>query len=53
MRDRETERGRDPGRGRSRVPVGNPMWGLDPRTWGHNLSQRQTLNHRAPQPPRT
>ena len=28
------ERGRDIGRGRNRLPVGSPMWGLDPRTPG-------------------
>ena len=50
MRDTETERGRDPGRGRSRVPVGSPMWGLDTRTRGYDLSQRQMLNHRDPEP---
>ena len=44
---RHRERGRDIGRGRSRLPVGSPMWdsisilGLQ----DHTLSWRQTLNH--------
>ena len=51
---RDTERGRDIGRGRSRLPVGKPDAGFDPRTLGlqpepkgdtQPLSQRETLNH--------
>ena len=38
MRDTERERGRDTGRGRSRLHAGSPMWdsilGLDPGTPG-------------------
>ena len=30
MRDTETERGREIGRGRSGLPMGNPMWDLIP-----------------------
>ena len=42
-RERERERGRDLGRGRSRLPVGSPMWDsiLGPRD--HDLSQ--SLSH--------
>ena len=46
---RDTEKGRDIGRGRSRLPAGSPMWDLDPGPWDHTLSQRQTLSHRATQ----
>ena len=38
---RDTERGRDIGKGRSRFPSGNPMWDSVPGTWDHDLSQRQ------------
>ena len=43
MRDRE--RGRDIGRGKSRVPIGSPMQDLISGLWDHDLSQRQMLNH--------
>ena len=46
MRDRE--RGRDTGRGRSRLPVGSPMQDLVPELWDQALSQRQTLNPAEP-----
>ena len=45
---RETERGRDIdiGRERRQVPLGEPYEELDPSgPQGHNLSQRQMLNH--------
>ena len=42
---RDTERGRDIGRGRSRCPVGSPMQDSIPGPQDHDLSQRQTLNH--------
>ena len=42
---RDTERGRDIGRGRSRLPVGSPMQDSIPGPWDHDLSQRQILNH--------
>ena len=45
MRDTERERGRDTGRGRSRLHAGNLMWDLIPETRDHALSQRETLNH--------
>ena len=38
MRDTES---RDIGRGRSRLPVGNPMQDSIQRPWDYNLSQRQ------------
>ena len=41
-------RGRDPGRGRSRLHAGSPMWDLIPGPWGLSLSRRQALNHWAP-----
>ena len=44
----ERKRGRDIGRGWSRLHAGSPMWMwdliLDPRFQDHTLSQRQTLN---------
>ena len=48
-RERETERGRDTGRRRSRLPAGNPMWDSIPGPRDYDLSQRQTLNHWATQ----
>ena len=38
------ERGRDIGRGRSKLHAGNPMWDSIPGHQDHNLGQRQTLN---------
>ena len=46
---RDTERGGDRGRGRSRLPAGNVMWNLIPGPQDHALSQRQLLNHWATQ----
>uniref|UniRef100_A0A8C0KR81 ADP ribosylation factor 1 n=1 Tax=Canis lupus dingo TaxID=286419 RepID=A0A8C0KR81_CANLU len=43
--NKHRERGRDIGRGRSRLPTGSPMWGSIPGPRDHNLSQRQTVNH--------
>ena len=42
---RDTQRGRDTGRGRSRLPAGSPMWDLIPGLQDHTLSQRQMLNY--------
>ena len=42
MRDRE--RGRDIGRGRSRLPTAPPMWDSIPGPWGPALSRREMLN---------
>ena len=42
--ERHRERGRDTGRGRSRLPVGRRMRNLIPRPRDHALSQRQMLN---------
>ena len=39
------ERCRDKGRGRSRLPTGNPMQDSIPGPWDHALGQRQMLNH--------
>ena len=39
------ERGRDIGRGRSRLCAGSPMWNSIPGPGDHALSQRQVLNH--------
>ena len=50
MRDTERERGRDTGRGRSRLPAGSPMWDLDPRTLGSHPEPKadaQLLSHPA------
>ena len=40
----ETERGRDIGRGRSRLLEGSPMWDSIPGPWDRNLSWRWMLN---------
>ena len=42
---RDTERGRDIGRGRSRLPAGSPIWDSIPGPQDHDASPRQTLNH--------
>ena len=47
--ERERERGRDTGRGRSRLLAGSPMWDLIPGPQDHTLSWKQMLNHRATQ----
>ena len=49
MRDTERERGRDPGRGRSRLHAGSPTWDSIPGPWGHDLRQRPMLNSSATQ----
>ena len=41
----ERHRRRDIGRGRSRLPVRIPMSDSIRGPWGHDLSQRQILNH--------
>ena len=48
---RDTKRGRDIGRGRSRLPEGSLMWDSIPEPWDHHLTQRQMLNHWATQMP--
>ena len=45
----ERERGRDTGRGRSRLHAGSLMWDSIPGPRGHVLGWRQTLNCWAPQ----
>ena len=42
---RDTERGRDTSRGRSRLHAGIQTWDLILGLWGHGLSRKQTLNH--------
>ena len=44
MRDRERERGRDTGRGRSMLHAGSLMWDSIPGLQDHALGQRQMLN---------
>ena len=44
MRDTET-RGRDIGRGRSRLHAGSPMWDSILGLQDHTLGQREALNH--------
>ena len=44
MRERERKRGRDTGRGRSRLPARSPMWDSIPGLQDHALGQRQALN---------
>ena len=41
---KDTERGRDTGRGRNRLHAGSPMGDSFPGPWGHALSHRQTLH---------
>ena len=41
----DTERGRDTGRGRSRLPVGSPVWDSIPAPPDHALGLRQVLNY--------
>ena len=41
---RDTQRDRDPGRGRSRRPAGSPRQDWIPGLGGHPLGRRQTLN---------
>ena len=43
--ERYIERGREIGRGRSRLPTGSPMRDSIPGPQDHALSRRQTLNH--------
>ena len=47
----ERHRGRNTGKGRSRLPVGSPTQGLILGPLDHDLSQTQTLNHWATQVP--
>ena len=51
IHERHRERSRDPGRGRSRLPAGSPMWDsiLGPR--GHTLGRRRTLHCESPRLP--
>ena len=46
---RHTERGKDTGRGRSRLHAGIPLWDSIPGLQGHALGQRQALNRGATQ----
>ena len=48
---RDTERGRDTGRGRSRISAGSLTWDSISGPQDHTLSQRQMLNHWATQIP--
>ena len=48
---RERERGRDTGRGRSRLHAGSPTWDLILGPRGHALNQRQMLNRGATRVP--
>ena len=45
MRDTQRERGRDIGRGRSRVPVRSLIWDWIPGSQDHVMSLRKTLSH--------
>ena len=46
---RDTERGRDIGRGRSKLPAGSLIWDWIPGPQDHDLSWRQKLKHWATQ----
>ena len=48
---RDTQRGRDIGRGSSRLHAGSPMWDSILGLQDHSLSQRHRLNCWATQPP--
>ena len=48
MKDTEREKGRDTGRGRSRLPAGRPMWDSIPGLRDPALSQRQMLTTEPP-----
>ena len=45
INERHTERGRDIGKGRSRLPVRNLMWDSILGPQDHDLSRRKTLSH--------
>ena len=45
----QRERGKDIGRGRTRFPVGSPIWDLIPGLQDHALSSRRMLNRWATQ----
>ena len=45
MTDTERERGRDTGRGRSRLHAGSPDMGLDPGSLGSYPGLKAALNH--------
>ena len=49
MRERERKRGRDTGRGRSRLHAGSLMRDWIPGLQDHALRQKQMLNHLATQ----
>ena len=49
IHERHRKRGRDTGRGRSRLPEGSLMWDLVLQPWDHHLCQKQILNHWATQ----
>ena len=44
MKDTHTHRGKDTGRGRSRLHAGTPMWDSIPGPQDHALGQRQVPN---------
>ena len=48
-RERERERCKDTGGGRSRLHAGSPTWDSIPGLQDRALGQRQALNHRATQ----
>ena len=45
IHERHREKGRDTGRGRSRLHAGSPMWDSNPGTQDHTLDQREALNY--------
>ena len=53
MRDKERERGRDIGRGRSRLPARSPMWDSIPDPWITPWGKGRCSTAEPPRPPRT
>ena len=45
IHERHRVRGRDIGRGRSKLPAGNLRQNSIPGPWDHDLGQRQMVNH--------
>ena len=51
IHERHTEKSRDTGRGRSRLPTGNPMWDLTPELWDHAWAEGRRSTAEPPRYP--